>query len=519
MIVFENGSLLTQDPAIPRADALAVDGERIVAVGAKTDIEPLARPGTERIDLEGGALLPGFNDAHVHVWKVGQLLTSILDLRPLRSLEELARVLRDRDHELPPGAWLIGRGYNEALLAEKRQPTREDLDAVASGRPVALTRTCGHMMVVNTRGLELGGIDRNTPAPPGGAIERDEHGEATGLLKETAMGLVKAVTPDPSVDEYGEMIAAANEAQLRHGITSASEAGAYPDVVSAYRWLERERRLSVRANVMAMRLADERVDALPLPERFVSDFLRIDSVKLFADGGLSGATAALLGRYRHADTRGLVRVEADELYDLSVGARDAGLRVCTHAIGDAAIEGVLDAYERLERPGQRIEHFGLPTPQQIERARRLGAIVVPQTAFIESLGTNFRRHLTEEYLARCYPVRSMLDAGLVVALSSDAPVVPDDNPLVGIQAAVTRRDAEHELIAEDEAVRVDEALYAYTMGGALASGDEENRGSLTPGKFADLIVLERNPLEVEAEELTQIRVVRSFVGGEQRYSA
>lgn len=504
---------------MPRAEALAADGERIVAVGARNDIEPLAGPETRRVDLEGRVLIPGFNDAHVHAWKVGQLLTSILDLRSVRSLDELAQRLRERHRELPREAWLIGRGYNEALMAEGRQPTRYELDAAAPGRPIAMTRACGHMMVVNSRVLELGGIDANTASPPGGAIERDERGEATGLLKETAMGLAKAVMPDPSVEDYAEMIAAANDAQLRNGITSVSEAGAYPDLVGAYRRLDRERRLAIRANVMAMRLADEQVGSLPLPERFVSDFLRVDSVKLFADGGLSGATAALMGRYRHGESRGLLRVEADELYELAVGARDAGLRVCTHAIGDAAIDCVLAAYERLGRPAQRIEHFGLPSPSHLERARRLGAMAVPQAIFIHSLGPNFRRHLTEDYLARCYPLRSMLDAGLVVALSSDAPVVADDSPLRGIQAAVTRRDREGELIAERESVRVEEALYAYTMGGALASGDGENRGSLTVGKWADLVVLDENPLTVDPEELHQIRVVQSFVAGELRFSA
>jgi predicted amidohydrolase YtcJ len=519
VILFHNGVVLTQDPETPHAEALAVDGERIAAVGSWADLKSLAGAGTRTIDLDGGVVLPGFNDAHVHVWKLGQLLTSIVDLRPVRSLDALARMARTRHAELADGAWLLGRGYNEALMTEGRQPTRYDLDAVARDRPIAMTRTCGHMMVVNTRALELSGIDTNTAPPPGGFIERDERGEATGLVQETAMGLVKAVMPDPSVSDYADMIVAANEAQLRNGITSVSEAGAYPDIVNAYRDLDTRRGLMVRANVMAMRLAGEQVASFALPERFVSDFLRVDSVKLFADGGLSGGTAALMGDYRNAATRGLLRVEPDELYAMSRSAADAGLRVCTHAIGDAAIECVLATYERLGRPGNRIEHCGLPNADQLERAKSIGAMVAAQTVFIHSLGPNFRHHLNDDYLKRCYPIRSMLDAGLVVALSSDAPVIPDDNPLVGIQAAVTRLDRQGVLIAPSEAVSVEEALYAYTMGGALASGDGDNRGSLTPGKWADLVVLDRNPLGVAHEELTEIRVVQSFVGGELRHRA
>jgi predicted amidohydrolase YtcJ len=298
-----------------------------------------------------------------------------------------------------------------------------------------------------------------------------------------------------------------------------SEAGAYPDLLRAYRALERDEKLAVRANVMAMRFSDECDEPLPLPETFHSDFLRVDSVKLFVDGGLSGATASLMGRYRHRDTTGILRIEPDALLEIAREAQDAGLRVCAHAIGDAAIENVLATYERLGRRGQRIEHLGLPDASQLSRASRIGAVAVPQAVFIRSLGKNFRHHLTDDYLARCYPLRSMLDAGLVVALSSDAPVVFDDDPLVGIQAAVTRRDAEGELIAPSESITVEEAIYAYTMGGARASGDAGNRGSLTPGKWADVVALDRDPVAVPPEELDQIRVASTFVRGERRYGA
>lgn len=521
--VYVNATVLTQDPAAPRAEALAVVDGRITAVGTSSDIESLIGPDTKRIDLDGRVLLPGFNDAHAHVWKAGQLLTSILDLRSVRSLDELCYLVRQRHRELPLGTWVIGRGYNEALMREGRQPTRHDLDAAAMRRPVALTRTCGHMMVVSTRALELAGIDRNTNPPAGGIIAKDEHGEPIGLLEEAAMGFAKAVMPDPSVDDYAEMVLAANQDQLRKGITSVSEAGAYPDLITAYRKLDDEGLLAVRANVMAMARSDERLitdelGALPLPEKFVSDCLRVDSVKLFVDGGLSGASAALSRPYDHVETFGILRLNRDDLDHFARRVHDAGFRVCAHAIGDVAIDFVLTAYEKLERRGHRIEHFGLPDPSHLARASRLGAIVVPQAVFIHSLGPNFRWNLDDEFLARCYPIRSMLDAGLAMALSSDAPVVPDDDPFLGIQAAVTRRDMEGELIAPEESIRVDEALYAYTMGGAVASGDADNRGSLTVGKWADMVVVDTNPLEVAPENLAEIRVEQTFVADELVFS-
>lgn len=516
-LIVHGGTLLTQDGNV-EAEALAVTAGRIEAVGRVQDIEPLAGPSTKRFDLDGRTLVPGFNDAHVHVWKVGQLLSAILDLRGVSSLKELERRLVERHRDLPEGAWLLGRGYNEALMAEGRQPSRHDLDRAAGSRPVALTRTCGHMMVVNSRALELAGVDRTTADPPGGAILRDAAGEPSGLLQETAMGFAKEVMPHPSVAEYAEMVVAANDRQLQKGITSVTEAGAYLDLIAAYRALDDDQRLRVRANVMAMRLVDEQVEPLPIPERYVSDTLRVDSVKLFADGGLSGATAALRSRYRHVDGTGLLRADADALFELSLEPRDADLRICTHAIGDAAIDAVLDAYERLGGTGYRIEHFGLPDARQLSRAKRLGVMAAPQTIFIHSLGPNFLRHLTEDYLERAYPIRSMLGAGLVVALSSDAPVVPDDHPLAGIEAAVTRRSLDGTVIAPDESVTVAQALYAYTMGGAIASGDGDNRGSLSQGKWADMVVLDRNPLAIPPDELSSASVRATFVAGEQCYA-
>ncbi len=269
-----------------------------------------------------------------------------------------------------------------------------------------------------------------------------------------------------------------------------------------------------------MRLSEENGTTLPLPERYASEFLRIDAVKLFADGGLSGATAALKSSYRHDASRGLERLSGEQIFTLAADAQAAGLRVCTHAIGDRAIDNVLAAYERLDRlgpapsgRGHRIEHFGLPDAAQIARAARIGVMAAPQTIFLHALGANFRRYLTEPYLSRTYPIHSMLRAGIVVALGSDAPVVPDDNPLLGIQAAVTRRDGEGEAIAPGEAITVEEALYGYTMGGAIACGEDDRRGSLTQGKWADLVQLDRDPTETPPEEIASIRVVRTFVRG------
>jgi hypothetical protein len=332
------------------------------------------------------------------------------------------------------------------------------------------------------------------------------------------MGLVNAHLPRPSRDDYAAMVTAALRHQLSLGITSTNDAGVSPELLDAYRWLDAAGGLPSRVNVMALRRV-EGVGTVPIPAMWVSDFLRVDTVKFLADGGLSGATAALSVPYRHADTRGVLRFSSPELLELAWEAHLAGWRIATHAIGDVTIDQVLGVYEALGSGPKRhrIEHLGLPDAGQLARAARLGVIAVPQSVFIYELGRNFRQYLPDDLLPRAYPIRAMLQAGLTVALSSDAPVVEDDDPLRGIRSAIERRDDEGHFIAPDQAISVAEALQAYTMGGAIASGDDDNRGSLAAGKWADLAVLSGNPLTTPVEALTGLVVEQTWVGGRLAY--
>jgi len=518
--IFYNGTLWTGRQGPNDATALAVGGDRDDAVGREIDVVNLRGAATRVVDLEGGTLLPGFVDAHAHIWKIGHLLTTLLDVRSAASLTDLAARVRAHADRLPPDAWLYGRGYNEARFSEGRGPTRHDLDAVIADRPVVLMRTCAHIIACNSRALDLAGITRDTPTPDGGEIVRGPDGEPTGVIAERAMGLVLRRMPAPTADEYAGMIAAALEHQLSRGITSTNDAGVAPELLDTYLRLDAEHRLPARVNVMALRLVDG-VGTVPLPpRRHATDRLRIDTVKFFADGGLSGATAALSVRYRHADTRGVLRMDEREFLALAHEAHDAGWRIATHAIGDVAIDQVLRVYAALGTAPMRhrIEHFGLPTEDQLARAARRGVIAVPQTIFLHALGRNFRQYLPEALLARAYPIRAMLDAGLTVALSSDAPVVENDSPLAGIEAALTRSDADGHQIAADQAISLDEALDAYTRGGAVASGDEDLRGGLEAGLQADLTVLSGNIRTTPTEAMTSLRVTQTWVGGRQAYA-
>jgi predicted amidohydrolase YtcJ len=513
-LVLLGGHVLTQDPRRPRATALAVRDGRLTAVGDDDEVLARATAGTRRVALRGRTVVPGLVDAHAHIWKIGHLLTSMTDLRGAASLADLQDRIAAAAARLAPGAWLQGRGYNEAHLIEGRSPTRWDLDRLVADRPVVLTRTCGHIVACNSRALEVAGIDRNTADPPGGVIARGPDGQPSGLLHETAVGQVQAHLPVPTRDDYAAMITAALRHQLGLGITSTTDAGVAPAVLDAYRWLDEEGRLPARVNVMALRRVDG-VGTVPLPDRRVTPWLRIDTVKLLADGGLSGATAALSIPYRHTESRGVLRFTDAELLGLAREAHQAGFRLAIHAIGDVTIDQVLRVYEALG-PGpvhHRIEHLGLPDPAHLARAARLGVIAVPQAAFLPALGRNFRQHLPDALLARAYPLRAMLDAGLTVALSSDAPVVEDDNPLTGIRAAVDRCDDAGDAIAPDQAITAEEALRAYTAAGAIASGDEDNRGSLAPGRWADFAVLSADPLATPVADLAGIAVEETWVGG------
>ncbi|MEW6320844.1 MAG: amidohydrolase [Acidobacteriota bacterium] len=517
--IFENGVVLAGAPWTP-AEALAVRDGRVAAVGRRDEIRPLARAGTRVVDLGGRTLVPGFIDAHAHIWKIGHLLTSLVDLRRAASVGAVTDAVRAHAARRPDDGWVLGRGYNEARFDGPRALTRVELDLAVPDRPVALTRTCAHIMVCNSAALRAAGITAATEDPPGGRIERGEDGGPTGVLHETAMGLVARHVPPPSARDYRTMIERALAHQLAVGITSTTDAGVAPELAGVYRQMDRDGALAARVNVMALAQVDG-LGPVPRPERHVSAFLRIDTVKAFADGGLSGATAALSVPYRHAVTRGVLRLERDALARLAAETHAAGWRLSVHAIGDAAIALVLDALATLGpgARGHRIEHFGLPTGADLARASGLGIIVVPQAIFIRPLGRNFRAYLPDALLARAYPVRAMLDAGLTVALSSDAPVVEDDAPLAGMQAAVLRTDDDGVCIAPDQAITMGEALDAYTRAGAAASGDGADRGRLDAGCLADLVVLSGNPLTTPPHALGSVRVDQTWVGGRLAFEA
>jgi hypothetical protein len=532
--VLLGGTIRTMDPDQPVARALAIRGERVVAVGSDDQIAALAGLGARRVDLGGQTVVPGFNDAHIHLWKEGMLLSQV-NARPAAapSIAALVSAFAGRAGQASAGQWIEGRGYDETRLPEGRHPTRDDLDRAAPDHPVVLGRTCGHIIVANSRALALAGITAATPDPPGGAIDRDERGEPTGVLRETAMALVRSIQPPPAEDELARALIGAGRKCLALGITSVGEPGVDPRTVEVYRRLDADGRLPLRCDVMAMTILPNGSRAAP-PAPWRASLAKCDTVKLFADGGLSSGTAALSIPYRERHDCGLPRFPADQLADEVRLVYEAGLAVAVHAIGDRVIGELLDAFEALgirglglgawgesnpspksqaPSPRLRIEHFGLPNPEHLRRAAELGVMVATQPSFLYDIGDTIVHHLPAALVPQCYPFRAMLDAGLTVAFSSDGPVIADVNPVLGLRSAALRRTRSGRAIAPEQAITVEQALWCFTAGGARLSGSPSQLGRLAPGFLADLAILGGDPLDTPPERLLEIEVTQTWVGG------
>jgi predicted amidohydrolase YtcJ len=442
----------------------------------------------------------------------------VVDLRDACSLDEVRLRLVARADRLGPGEWLLARGVNELRLAEGRLPDRALLDQWVGDIATLLTRTCAHVAVANSAALGAAGVTPATPDPPGGDLDRDANGVPTGLLRETAIALVERHAPAPTERDYRDWIGAAQRSLGAAGVVAATDPGVDREVLAAYRAMEVADELLLRTSVM--RLAPEgraaRSDEIEAP--VFGERLVVDTAKFFLDGGLSGATAAISRDYRHAPTRGVLRMTAEEFAERVVPYERAGYSVAAHAIGDVAIGVALDAWESLalSKSRRRLEHLGLPTPDQLRRLGRLGVIIVTQPRFLAELGPNFGAYLPEDFPVTPYPFRSMLDAGLVVAFSSDGPVVADVTPLAGVHGAATRSGVES-WAGRDERLSVDEALGAYTLGAALAEGQGAWSGSLDIGKRADLVVLRRDPCSTPLDEWETIEVDATYVDGQAIY--
>jgi predicted amidohydrolase YtcJ len=498
-------------------DAIAIDGNKIFAVGKFKELRSLIQSNTKIIDANGKTLMPGFNDTHIHIWKVGNLKTFMLDLRGVKNLDEMLSMLEGYHKKYPDVSWITARGFNEAAWKNGTIPTKEDLDKVIKDKPVYVIRTCAHIAVTNSKALELSGITSKTVVPEGGEMKTNSNGQPNGIFTETALGLITKHIPAYTKEELKWMVKATREEMYRYGITAATDPAVDPLLLEAYYEMHAANELGFRLNAIPILLPDGGEKPYPLPKKFSSDFFNVNTVKFFSDGGLSGKTSALKRQYKNSDEKGILRLKKEQYSNLCKAAMEKGLGVATHAIGDAAIEFVIDIYKQLNKdfPSviKRIEHLGLPEEKHLKDMAEYNIATSMQTIFISELGKNFIKYLDENYLDHCYPVKSVLQHGILTALSSDAPVVKNFNPLKGIEAAVTRKTNEGEIIAAHERISIEDALKLYTTNSSVISSTPQF-GAIEKGMLADFILLDKNPLTTSPDELTSINVEKTFVNGE-----
>jgi predicted amidohydrolase YtcJ len=521
-LMLRNANVITLDPDLPRADTIAIRGERILWAGEAGWARAHLPTPEREIDLGGATVAPGFIDAHHHLTLLGHWMSQINCFWPaVRSVTDIVEAVRERAAATPAGDWVEGRGYDDNKLAERRHLTRWDLDPVSPDHPVMIRNASGHMCVVNSVALRLAGIDRHTASPFGGHIDVDADGEPTGLLQEKAQELLTVSYVPTDRDQLRRYLREAGRAYLAAGVTSGHEAGIFTTgEFAAFQEAWAAGELALRTYMMIRTPFLDSLEQLGMYTGFGDDRLRVGSIKVISDGSLIGRTAAVCTPYHEddPDDLGLAMFTQEELDDIVWRGHRASWQMAIHAIGDRGIGMCLEAYakalEKLPRPDHRhrIEHCGVLRPDLIARMASMGVIPVSQPPFIAEFGDGFLHHLGEERCRLTYPLRSLLDAGIPVAGSSDSPV-SSYQPLVGIKAAVGELTMSGNPFAPAEALTVDEALAIYTRNAAHAAFDEDRKGTITPGKYADLVVLGRDPHDEPVATLDQIPIVATIQGG------
>ena len=526
--LFAGGRVYTADTAGSFAEAVAVAAGRIVAVGSTAELAGLY-PEAEQVDLNGRTMVPGFIDAHNHYLATGEGLQSIDARYPeIDSVEALAAAVAKAAATTPAGKWVSGFGFDHAKYA--RTPTRWDLDAATQDHPVAIRHVSGHYLLVNTRALEMAGVDDTTADPKGGSFARDSVGRLTGLCLDAAAGLVEPVAVDigshgpnfhveASIDELVGAVDAAGRAYVAAGLTAVCDAQVTKREMAGYRQAQRRGKWWVRVACMPLSHQLTEYGEVGLASGFGDDMLWLGPMKFYMDGSLIGGTAVFEEPYgEHGEFSGLLYWEPDEMREMVVEAHRQGWQVGIHTQGDRAIDAVLDAVEAAMEahprpdPRHRIEHCGYPRPDQIERMARLGVIAVNQPNYLHDQGDEFLTRLGErgEWLQ---PMRAELDAGVRIALSSDADVTTY-RPLETIANAVARTTMSGRPIGLEQALTVEDAVSAHTIYAAFSIVAEDRLGSIEPGKLADLAVLDGDLFGTTPAAIRDLSVWMTVIGGD-----
>jgi predicted amidohydrolase YtcJ len=503
-IILKNANIITMNAARPRAELAAISDDSIFYVGDNGEAERLTGKSTKVIDCAGKTVVPGFNDAHLHLFSLMRKLTSI-DLSTARSIDDIKKAIHKKAKTTPPGAWISGADYNEFYLEEKRCPTRHDLDEAAPDHPVIISHRSLHECVLNSLALKLACITHDTPEPPGARIERDLNtGEPNGILINMLGQIRSKVMPPLSEEDLIEGATLADNYLISRGITSFQDATISNDLK---RWetlcdLKLNADLLSRITMMA---------GAPHWRDFMNRGLKTGS----------GDNLMQLGAVKF-----LLDVQPDqaELNESVLACQKAGFQMAFHAVSESTVAAVVEALEYVDKSSpvkgrrHRIEHCSECPPPLLERIRKLGLVIVTQPSFIYYSGERYLATVPESQLPWLYRIKSLLEKGVVVAGSSDAPIVSAD-PLTGIYAAVTRQAENGQTLLPEERITAEQALALYTTNAAYASFEEHIKGSITPNKLADIVILSDDPTRVNPEKIKDIKVELTMIGGEVVWEA
>lgn len=511
-----NGEIVTFNPKQPKAEAVAIQNGRILSVGSNKEICKYTCKKTKIINAKGKMVVPGFVDCHAHMTGFGHFLQT-LELRNTKSIKEIQRKLREYAEKNPEKSWIQGGRWDQERFAEKRYPTRWDLDAAVAEKPVFLVRVCGHISVANSKALQLAGITKQTTVNSGKVDLDGASGEPNGILRENAMELVRKAIPKPSQKQIEEACVMACKKAVEAGLSSVHWILGSMVELRVLQRLHSEGKLPLRVYLgIPVDFLDELI-SLGLLTGFGNDMLKIGFVKILADGSLGGRTAALKKPYSDKpETGGMMLYTQKELNKLVLKAHEAGLQLAVHAIGDHAMDVVLKAFEKAlkahprKNHRHRIEHCSLLNPKLIKRMKQSSLVASVQPHFVVSDFWVVSR-VGRERAHWVYPFKTLIKEKIIVASGSDCPVEPI-NPILGIWAAVARKNF------AEESLTVEEALKTYTINAAYASFEEDKKGTIEAGKFADVTILSDDLFKIQPEDIKNVTVEMTIVDGEIVYS-
>ena len=516
--ILYNANILTISDHQKSAHAIAIAADRILAIGSNDEIRSIATSRTQQSDMQGMTIVPGFIDAHSHPAYSGRYHLRAVDC-DLRSVADIVAALRARAQKTPPGEWVLGFKYDDTKTSERRFLTRDDLDSASSDHPILVTHRGGHTAFVNSLAMKLAKISETTPDPEGGKFERNAVGKLTGRLLETATEPFWKIIPFQfTAQENREAVRLISKMMSNAGVTSVTDAYGTPQDLRAYQDAHQAGELSTRIYCM---IGSQDIDTMiqaGIRTGMGNEWVRVGAMKMTCDGSISERTARLSQPYigRPKDFGILVTPEK-ELYERALKAHRAGWQIGIHANGDEAIDIVLRIYERLQKehpakdPRFRIEHCTVINENLIRRMKALNVIPNPFSTYVYYHGEKMKEYGAER-LERMFAVKSFLKAGIRVTQTSDYPPGPFE-PMMVLQSSVTRTDINGNVWGASQKVTVEEALRVGTIHGAYASFEENLKGSLEPGKLADLVVLGQDPLRTDPSALIRIPVERTMVGG------